>query len=96
VPPSPTPQVAIGRAISLRRLEQGLKQEALADAAGISERRLREIEAGKANPSWHVADSIARALDWSIADLASKTEQLETADRRPTNKPLGTPRSPPG
>jgi DNA-binding XRE family transcriptional regulator len=91
VPRSPTPQVAIGRAISLRRLEQGLKQEALADAAGISERRLREIEAGKGNPSWHVADCIARALDWSIGDLANHAEQLETADRRPTNKPLGPP-----
>jgi DNA-binding XRE family transcriptional regulator len=89
VPRSPTPQVAIGRAISLRRLEQGLKQEALADAAGISERRLREIEAGKGNPSWYVADCIARALDWSIGDLANHAEQLETADRRPTNKPLG-------
>jgi DNA-binding XRE family transcriptional regulator len=89
VPPSPTPQIAVGRAISLRRLEQGLKQEALADAAGISERRLREIEAGKANPSWFVADCIARALDWSIADLAKHAEQLETADRRPTDKPLG-------
>jgi DNA-binding XRE family transcriptional regulator len=85
---SPTPQVAVGRAISLRRLELGLTQEALADAAGISERRLREIEAGKGNPSWHVADCIARALDWSIADLATQTEQLETADRRPTDAPL--------
>jgi transcriptional regulator with XRE-family HTH domain len=91
VPRSPTPQVAIGRAISLRRLEQDLTQEQLADAAGISERRLRETEAGKGNPSWHVADCIARALGWSIAELATHTEQLETSDRRPTNEPLDPP-----
>jgi DNA-binding XRE family transcriptional regulator len=88
VPRRPTPQVAVGRAISLRRLELELSQEALADAAGITDRRLREIEAGNANPSWHVADCIARALGWSIADLARQTETLETADRRPTNRPL--------
>jgi transcriptional regulator with XRE-family HTH domain len=88
VPRSPTPQAAIGRAISLRRLEQDLTQEALADAAGISVRRLREIEAGKANPSWHVADCIARALGWSLAELAQRADELETEDRRPTNAPL--------
>lgn len=88
MPRSPTPQVAVGRAIGLRRLERGFTQEGLADAAGISERRLREIEAGKANPSWHVADSIARALGWSIAELAHRTVELETRDRLPANKPL--------
>lgn len=88
MPRSPTPQAAIGRAIGLRRREQGLKQEALADAAGISVRRLREIEAGKANPTWDVADRIARALGWSLAELATFADELETADRRPTDAPL--------
>jgi transcriptional regulator with XRE-family HTH domain len=88
VPRSPTPQAAIGRAIGLRRREQDLKQEALADAAGISVRRLREIEAGKANPTWHVADCIARALGCSLAELAQRADELETQDRRPTDGPL--------
>jgi transcriptional regulator with XRE-family HTH domain len=88
VPPSPTPQVAIGRAIGLRRREIGVKQEALADAAGITDRRLRQIEAGTANPSLHVVDCIARALGWSLAELAKRADELETEDRRPTNEPL--------
>lgn len=88
VPTSPTPQAALGRAIGLRRRENGLSQEALADAAGITDRRLREIEAGAGNPTWHVADSIARALGWSLADLAQRADELETSNRRPTNQPL--------
>lgn len=88
MPASPTPQAALGRAIGLRRRENGLSQEALADAAGITDRRLREIEAGTGNPTWHVADSIARALGWSLAELAQHTDELETKDRRPTNQPL--------
>jgi transcriptional regulator with XRE-family HTH domain len=88
VPPSPTPQVAIGRAIGLRRREVDIKQEALADAAGITDRRLRQIEAGTANPSLHVVDCIARALGWSLAELAKRADELETEDRRPTNAPL--------
>lgn len=88
MPPSPTPQVAIGRAIGLRRREVDIKQEALADAAGITDRRLRQIEAGTANPSLHVVDSIARALGWSLAELAKHADELETEDRRPTDRPL--------
>lgn len=88
MPTSPTPQAALGRAIGLRRRENGLSQEALADAAGITDRRLREIEAGTGNPTWHVADSIARALGWSLAELAQRADELETRDRRPTNQPL--------
>ena len=88
MPRSPTPQLALGRAISLRRLQLNLTQEALADAADLTDRRLREIEAGSANPTWHAADCIARALGWSIADLARRAAELETEDRRPTNRPL--------
>ena len=85
---SPKPQVAIGRAIGLRRRDLDLSQETLAHAVGMSVRGLRKIEAGKGNPTWHTADTIARALGWSIAELAEKTVELETKDRKPINKPL--------
>lgn len=88
MPRSPTPHAAIGRAISLRRHEQELKQDTLADAAGITDRHLRQIEAGTANPSVRVVDSIARALGWSFADLAAHADELKIEDRRPTNQPL--------
>jgi transcriptional regulator with XRE-family HTH domain len=65
-----------------------LSQEDLAHAAGISERQLRDIEAGTANPTWHVVDFIARALGRSVAEMAREADELETKDRRPTNAPL--------
>lgn len=85
---SPTPQVALGRAIGLRRRETGLTQEALADAAGLDETTIRGIEGGKANPTWDVADRIARALGWSLWRLAKLADELETEDRRPTDEPI--------
>jgi DNA-binding XRE family transcriptional regulator len=85
---SPTPQRALGRAIGLRRLEVGLKPEQVADRARLSQRTLEGIEAGTANPSWDTADRIARALDWSIGELARRATELETKDRQPTNRPL--------
>ena len=86
--PSPTPQPALGRAVGLRRRERGLSQEALADAATVDERTIRGIERGTANPTWDVVDRIARALGWSIAQLAQLADELETEDRRPTDEPL--------
>ncbi len=85
---SPTPQAALGRAVGLRRRERGLSQEALADAANVDARTVRGIERGTANPTWDVVDRIARALGWSLAQLAELAEELETEDRRPTDEPL--------
>jgi DNA-binding XRE family transcriptional regulator len=65
-----------------------LSQETLAHVVGISVRGLRKIEAGQGNPTWHTADTIARALGWSLAELALRADGLETQDRRPTNEPV--------
>jgi DNA-binding XRE family transcriptional regulator len=88
VRPSQTPQVALGRAIGLRRREVELTQEALADSSGVDETTIRGIEGGRANPTWHVVDRIARALGWPLWLLAKLADELETADRRPTDGPL--------
>jgi DNA-binding XRE family transcriptional regulator len=88
VRPSPTPQVALGRAVGLRRREAGLTQEKLADAAGVDDTTIRGIEGGIANPTWYVADGIARALGWPLWRLAKLVDELETEDRRPTDEPL--------
>lgn len=85
---SPTPNAALGRAVGLRRREQGLRQEDLADAAEIDETTVRGIEGGVANPSWDVVDRIARALGWPLWRLARLAEELETEERRPTDEPL--------
>ncbi len=85
---SQSPQVALGRAIRLRRVEIGLTQEALADAADLDATSIRGLERGISNPTWDVADRIARALGLALHELAHRADDLETSDRRPTNKPL--------
>ena len=85
---SQSPQLALGRAIRLRREEIGLTQEALADAADLDSTSIRGLERGIANPTWDVADRIARALGLALHELAQRTDELETNDRRPTNQPL--------
>lgn len=85
---SQTPQIALGRAIRLRREEVGLTQEALADAAGLDATSVRGLERGVANPTWDVADRVARALGLALHELALRADELETRDRRPTNQPV--------
>lgn len=85
---SQTPQVALGRAVRLRREEVGLTQEALADAADLDATSVRGLERGVGNPTWDVADRIARALGLALHELARRADDLEVRDRRPTNKPL--------
>jgi transcriptional regulator with XRE-family HTH domain len=85
---SQNPQVALGRAIRLRREEIGLTQESLADAADLDATSVRGIERGIANPTWDVADRIARVLRLALHELARRADELETSDRRPTNRPL--------
>jgi transcriptional regulator with XRE-family HTH domain len=85
---SQNPQVALGRAIRLRREEIGLTQEALADAADLDATSVRGLERGIANPTWDVTDRIARALGLALHELARQADELETNDRQPTNRPL--------
>jgi transcriptional regulator with XRE-family HTH domain len=84
---SHSPQVALGRAIRLRREEIGLSQEAVADAANVDPTSIRGLERGIANPTWDVADRVSRALGLSLYELARMADELETTDRRPTNRP---------
>jgi transcriptional regulator with XRE-family HTH domain len=85
---SESPQVALGRAIRFRREERGLTQEALADATNLDVTSVRGLERGIANPTWDVADRIARALGLALHELAHRADELETTDRRPTDQPL--------
>jgi transcriptional regulator with XRE-family HTH domain len=85
---SRAPQLALGRAIRLRREDKGLTQEALADAADLDVTSIRGLERGVANPTWDVADRIARALGLALHELAQRADELETSNRRPTNQPL--------
>lgn len=55
----PTP---LGQAVRERREELGLTQEAVADATGITTKRIWQIEARRANPTHSTLLAIAAAL----------------------------------
>lgn len=82
------PQVAIGRAIRLRREEVGISQSDLGLEVGHNQSWISHIENGYANPAYGTVDAIARALGWSIAELVSLAQSIETDDRKPLNKPI--------
>ncbi len=88
MPASPDPQVALGRAIRLRREELGLSQSTVALDAEIEPSWVSHIESGKQNPAWGTVDRIARALGWSLWELAKLADEVERKERKPTNEPL--------
>ena len=65
-----------------------LEQQTVALDADIEPSWLSHIESGRQNPAWGTVDRIARALEWSLWELAKLADELETEDRRPTDKPL--------
>jgi transcriptional regulator with XRE-family HTH domain len=85
---SPDPQAAIGRAVRTRREEVGLSQTELGLEAGLKQSWVSHIELGRGNPSYGTVDRIARVLGWSMWELVRLADELETEDRRPTNRPL--------
>jgi transcriptional regulator with XRE-family HTH domain len=60
------------QAIRARRLEMGLTQEALAEAARVSIRHYQLIEAGKSNPTLRSMLGIADALNLRLSDIFSE------------------------
>lgn len=78
VPPmseSSSPQPALGAAIKALRTEKEMRQQTLAEGAGITVAHLSKIERGLGNPTWATVVAVAEALDVSIAALAKATEK---------------------
>jgi XRE family aerobic/anaerobic benzoate catabolism transcriptional regulator len=59
----------VGRLVRLGRARRGMTRRQLAEASGISERYLAQIESGQGNPSVIVLKAIAEAIEVSIAGL---------------------------
>lgn len=60
--------------IKTLRSEQGYTQEAFADKCGFARTYMSRIETGGANPSLHAINTLACALDMSIAQLLTFPE----------------------
>lgn len=74
--PPGSPQAALGAAIKALREKKEMKQQTLAEAAGIGVAHLSKIERGRGNPTWSTVVSIAEALDLSIVEVARRFEKL--------------------
>jgi transcriptional regulator with XRE-family HTH domain len=82
------PQVALGRAIRLRREELGISQQDLGLEVGYDQSWVSHIENGHANPAYGAVDHLARALEWPMSRLVLLAESVETKDRKPLDRPL--------
>jgi transcriptional regulator with XRE-family HTH domain len=87
------PQVALGRAIRLRREDLGISQEGLALALGYDQGWISHIENGRTNPAYGTVDRLARALAWPLSQLVILAESIEIEDRKPLDQPLRNPRA---
>jgi transcriptional regulator with XRE-family HTH domain len=81
------PQVALGRAIRLRREELGISQQELGLELGYDQGWISHIENGRTNPAYGTVDRLARALAWPLSQLVILAESVETEDRKPLDQP---------
>ena len=75
--------MSIGENIKLRRIKEGIKQQDLAEQAGITASMLSQIERGKKPLSPQTGCVIAQALQCSVYDLMKvkcKIELSETSE----------------
>lgn len=74
----------LAAAIRARREELGLTQEKAAEAAGVSTRYWRSLEAGRPAVALEVIEGVIEGLDWSWADvgdaLATETSVRSVPD----------------
>jgi transcriptional regulator with XRE-family HTH domain len=66
---------SLGKTIVKARVDKGMKQKALWQASGLSQRYLSAVEHGRADPSVSVLRRIAHALGLSAADLLRATDE---------------------
>lgn len=59
----------LAAAIRARRTDLGLTQEEAAEAAGVSARYWRSLEAGRPAVALEVVERVIEGLDWSWADI---------------------------
>ena len=72
--------MSIGDNIKLRRIKEGIKQQDLAEWAGITASMLSQIERGKKPLSPQTGYAIAQALQCSVHDLVKVECKIELAE----------------
>jgi transcriptional regulator with XRE-family HTH domain len=74
---------ALGEAVRLTRVEAGLSQEALADAADLHITVLGDVERGVGNPEYATLVKLARALKVTPGVLVTRADGLMGARPQP-------------
>ncbi len=69
----------VGARIRTRRTERGMRLKDLAEAAGLKQPFLSQLERGLASPSMHSLYRLARALDVTPGDLMPPAESVPGA-----------------
>ena len=72
----------LGRSVRFRRQQMGLSQESFAAKAGISLRKLSDIECGNGNPTFDTMDCIAAAFGLQIEELLQPDIEVDLLPRR--------------
>ena len=67
----------LGKAVSMARIERGLKRTELEERTQLSYAYLSEIEKGRKYPSQAAVAKLAEALDLTPFELLSRAEMLE-------------------
>lgn len=75
------PYILALNVMNLRR-ERGMTQAQLADAIGVSQPRIAEVEAGDANPRLVTLSKIAHALGVTLSELLEDNLNADRAERR--------------
>lgn len=65
----------LGRRVRQTRARRGMPRRILAEASGVSERYLAQLEAGKGNASIMILQSLARAMHIAIDDLVDQRDE---------------------
>lgn len=72
----------LGRSVRFRRQQMGVSQESFAAKAGISLRKLSDIECGNGNPTFDTMDCIAAAFGLQIEELLQPDIEVDLLPRR--------------
>jgi transcriptional regulator with XRE-family HTH domain len=67
---------ALGEAVRTLRLEAGMSQEELADAADTDLTQVGGIERGVRNPSYTTLLRLATALETTVGELTTRADEL--------------------
>lgn len=71
------PQIPFGRAVQRVREDRKLDRSTVAARGGVSTRWLRDVEAGKCNPTLANIQRVANGLGVGLTDLMEELERSE-------------------